>query len=163
MALMHKVAGAGGWCDRLAPELHPGFFGRTPCLALVTRLTRAYQVIPGMSTSEEARDNMVYRKFPGLVAAVLTGVIVPNEYLSSAQSPLHAWALDEISKADYRGHTYRHGRAVNNIRVVLQNLGLASPEHDYCPPCPANIERLVILVEDKDRGVDHYASTWGRF
>jgi hypothetical protein len=158
MALMHKVAGAGGWCDRLAPELHPGFFGRTPCLALVTRLARAYQVIPGMSTSEEARNNMVYRKFPGLVAAVLTGVIVPNEYLSSAQSPLHAWALDEISK-----DTYRHGRAVNNIRVVLQNLGLASPEHDYRPPCPANIERLVILVEDKDRGVDHYASTWRRF
>lgn len=163
MALIHKVAGAGGRCDWLAQEFHPGFFGRTPCLALITRLARAYQVIPGMSTSEKARGNMVYRKFPGLMAAVLTGVIVSNEYLSSAQSPLHAWALDETSKADYRGHTYRHGRAVNNIRVVLQNLGLASPEHDYRPPCPANIERLVILVEDKDRGVDHYAFTWGRF
>ena len=155
-ALIHQIVGAGGRCGRLVHEFHPCFFRRTPRLALVTGLACAYQIIPGMSTSEEARDNVVYGEFPGLAPAVLTGVIVPDENLSSAQSPLHARALDEVSKADYRGHAYRRGSAVNNIRVILQYFGLASPEHDDRPPRPADIERLVVLVQYKDRGVDHY-------
>jgi hypothetical protein len=54
-----------------------------------------------MVASEKARDNMVYGEFPCLPAAVLTGVIVSDEYLASAQSPLQAWALDQVHEADY--------------------------------------------------------------
>jgi hypothetical protein len=52
---------------------------------------------------------------------------------------------------------------VDNIRVILKYLSLASPEHDHRPPCPANIERLIILVEDKNRGVDHHTLRSVRF
>jgi len=110
-----------------------------------------------MCASEEARDNMVYGEFPCLFATVQTGEIVSNEDLASAQSPLHARPLDHVSKADYRWHRYGNRRTVHNIRVILQNLSLASPEQHNRPPRSANIERLVILVQDKDRGIYHNA------
>jgi len=155
--LIHEVVTAGGWCGGFASELHPRYFGWTPCLTLVTHFARTCQIVPGMCASEEARDNMVYGQFPCLFATVQTGVIVSNENLASAQSPLHARPLDHVSKADYRWHRYGNRRTVHDIRVILQNLSLAYPEQHNRPPCPANIERLVILVQDKDRGIYHDA------
>ncbi len=35
----------------------------------------------------------------------------------------------------------------NQSLAILYYVRFAPEEHDYCPPCPADIERLVVLVK----------------
>jgi len=108
-----------------------------------------------MFAPETARDNVVYGEVSGLLAAVLAGAIVSQKHLTSAHLPLCAGAFDEVDEAYYRGQSHGHGGAADIAGVLLQHLRLAPPYQDNRPPCPADIERLVVLIEDQDRGIDH--------
>jgi hypothetical protein len=108
-----------------------------------------------MFAPETARDNVVYGEVSGLLAAVLAGVIVPNEHLTSAHLPLCAGAFDEVDEAYHRRQGDGHGGAADIAGVFLQHLRLAPPDQDNRPPRSTDIERLVVLIEDQDRGIDH--------
>jgi len=84
-------------------EIHACHFGGTPCLALIAGPAGAYHVIPGMFAAQAARDNVVYGEVPGLLAAILAGVIVSQKHFTPAQLPLYAGTFDEVNQADHRG------------------------------------------------------------
>jgi hypothetical protein len=54
-----------------------------------------------MFAAEATRDNVVNGEFPGLFAAVLTGVIISKEYLASAHFSLCAGAFNHVDQADH--------------------------------------------------------------
>ena len=108
-----------------------------------------------MFAAEAAWDNMVYSEFSRLFAAVLAGVIVSKEHLASAHFSLCAGSFNHVDQADHGGQREGQGGAADITGVLLQHLSLAPPYQHNRPPCPANIKRLVVLVEDQDRGVDH--------
>jgi len=154
-AMIHYVVANYGWRRWLTAELHTCYFGRAPCFALVTGLAGAHHVFPGMFASKVARDNVVYGELPGMLAAVLAGVVISKEYLASAQLALCAGAFDEVNEADYRGQSHGQGRTADIAGVFLQHLCLAPPYQDNRPPRSTDIKRLVVLIEDQDRGIDH--------
>jgi hypothetical protein len=54
-----------------------------------------------MFAAEAAWDNVVYGELPGLFAAVLAGVIISKEYLTSAHLSLCAGAFNHVDQADH--------------------------------------------------------------
>ena len=85
----------------MAAEVHVRHFRRATRFALIAGLARAYHVLPGMFASEATWDNVVYSEFPGLFAAVLAGVIISKEYLTSAHLSLCAGAFNHVDQADH--------------------------------------------------------------
>jgi len=154
-AVIHYVVANYGRRRWLTAEFHASHFGRAPCFALVTGLAGAHHVLPGMFASEVARDDVVYGEVSGLFAAVLAGVIVSKKHLAPAHLPLRAGALDEVDQAYYRGQGHGQGRTADIAGVFFQHLSLAPPYQDNRPPRSTDIERLVVLIEDQDRGIDH--------
>jgi hypothetical protein len=154
-AVIHYVVADYGRRRGLAAQFHACYFGGTPCLALIAGPACAYHVIPGMFASQAARDNVVYGEVSGLLTAILAGIIVSNKHLTPAQLPLYAGTFDHVNQADHRGQIDSHRGAADCTRVFLQHLCLAPPEQDNGPPGTADIERLVVLIKNKDRGIYH--------
>jgi hypothetical protein len=99
-----------------------------------------------MLSAKKTGYDVVNSQIPRLFAAILASVIIANKNLAPAQSPLQARSFYEVYKPDYGGYPDRNGGAVHYVRVILQDLGLASIEHYHRSPCPANIQRLVVLI-----------------
>jgi len=154
-AMEHYVVAHRSWRAGLAHKVHTCYPRRTPCFALVTGLAGANHVVPGVSAAEAARSNVVYGQLSGLSATVLAGVVVSKEHLASAHFSLGAGAFYHVDEADDGGDGDGHGGAVEHARVFLEHLRLAPPDEDNCPPRPADIERLVVLIKNQDRGVNH--------
>ena len=100
-AVIHYVVANYRWRTWLMAEIHACHLRGTPRLALITGPAGAYHVLPGVFAPETARDNVVYGEVSGLLAAILAGVIVSNEHLTSAHLPLCAGAFDEVDEAYY--------------------------------------------------------------
>jgi len=139
----------------MAQKLHARHPGRTACLALIAGLAGAHHVLPGMFASEAARHDMVYGKLSGLPAAVLTGEIVPHKDFAATELSLRAGSFNHVNQADYRGERDCQGGAAEHSGVFLYHLSFAPPYQHDGSPRPADIQRFVILIENKDRGINH--------
>ena len=93
-------------------------------------------------------------------AAVLARVPVAAEDLATAQLDTGLRSLDVVLEPDHggRGDGHRHG--VDDLVVASQELGLFRTEQPECAPDVADVERLVVLVQDQYGCIDHRAQAF---
>jgi hypothetical protein len=161
VVLVHVVIGQGekvaaGRGAGLAHQLHVGFLGGASGLMPVAGDTGADDVFPGVLAAAVARHDVVEGQLAALHAAVLAGVPVPVEYLVTGHFPLAVRALDHTRQADDGRQLDGLADSADVTDAVLQHLSFALEDEDDGAAGAADGERLVALVQDKDRMVDHW-------
>jgi hypothetical protein len=90
-----------------------------------------------------------------MLAAVLTGIVVAAEYLLAREAHLWPWPLDHVYQANDRRQQEGVAGAAEIAVPVLQHLRLASIDQHKGPPGVADVQRLIILIQDQYSGIDH--------
>src|SRR5439155_23310035 len=82
-------------------------------------------------------------------AAVLAGVLIPQEDLASSESNTWTRPLDQVVQPDDGRNVEVPGRRAEDEPVHLQDLRLAAVDEDKRSARVAPVQRLVILVENE--------------
>jgi hypothetical protein len=93
---------------------------------------------------------MVQGEIAASLAAILAGVIIPDEDFLAGEFHLGPGSLDHVNEANYRwGRVFRTGRTQGKI-VFLEDFGLAiNYEHDRASHI-TDIQRFVVLIKNED-------------
>ncbi len=102
---------------------------------------------------------MVQRQGTGVNAAVLALVVVSGKHLAPREPAAMQRALHEVDQPDHRGLGEQGVRAVKVATALLQGFGLAAAQQRHRSPNVADIERLVVLIENQNGGGDHLLAT----
>ena len=123
--------------------------GRPAALAVVARLARRHEVLPRVAAAAVAREHVVEGEVVRLPAAVLAGVAVAAEDLAPGELDARPRPADVVLEPDdRRGAVDLPDRADLGV-VVLDDLGLG-PEHEAERPRDvADVQGLVVLVQDE--------------
>ena len=138
---------------RLSLETKPGLVERLAALAVVAGLARGDQVLPAVGATAVARHHVVERQVVGLAAAVLAGVPVAREDLATAELHARPRPADEVLETDHGGRAELRPRRPNHLVVVLDHLGLLTEQQSEGPWQIADVERLVVLVQNENDAV----------
>ena len=143
---MEDVIRIGSQGFRLLEQLHVGFCGRSPCLAMVARNTRADDVFPHMRAVSGARLDVVQGEVFRFFPTVLACEAIPEEYRPTRQPTVHQWAFDYVNQPYHRRERERLRDTANAALPVYQRLGLAATQQNDSPPCVANVKGLIVLI-----------------
>jgi hypothetical protein len=95
------------------------------------------------------RYDVVQGQVARLPAAVLAGIAVALEDLLTTEAHLRSGSLDHVDEADDGRQSEDKGGAAESPSALLQHLSLASVKQDEGSPGVADVERLVVLIEDE--------------
>lgn len=135
----------------LLQELHPGFCWSTSRLAMIAWNAGANDVLPNVGPTSVPRYHVVQSEGFGLPAAVLAGGPIPVEHFPPGQLPLNQWPLNHVQQANDGGQYNRVADTANLSTAVLQRLRLALGQQHNGTTAVANVQRLVVLVQHKNR------------
>src|SRR3990172_10138148 len=114
-----------------------------------------------MPSAAVARHDVVDGQVAAVGSAVLADVPVAGEHLSSAELDSRAGPSDQVDQANDRWGGDRQGRGVDHLVVSRNQLSLVGAEQVEGAPDVTDVERLVVLVEDKYRRVEQSAPPLG--
>jgi hypothetical protein len=136
------------------------FFQASAALAMVACRTGGHHVRPDVLASLVARLDVINRETPIATAAVLAGIIVPPEDFPTRQLDPRAGPMDLLFEP-YDAGAGQQARHCPDMPAAVDNqTSLPCQDKTDGPPCGADIKRLEIRVEDKDRLI-HGASIMG--
>ncbi len=73
-------------------------------------------------------------------------MFIPVIYFKTGQLSLEAGTLNKIGKTDYRRDRKGMIDRMYHSQTILQYLGLALENQNYCSPNLADVDRLVVLI-----------------
>jgi len=141
-----EVEDGGPGLEGFVQERHVSFFRGPPPFVAVTARAGADQVLPGMGAAAMPGDYVIDSEGVRLLAAILTGVIVPPEDLAPGQPDTRPGTPYKVGKPDNRGEWDDVSRAVYLAPPVLDDLRLASEQHADSAASITNVEGLIVLV-----------------
>ena len=144
------VVGARPWLVWLHPEVHVGLGYTLSTLAMITRTASRDDILPNVETASRAWDDVIDGELSTPPAAVLAGVIVANEDFPPRKLDPGTWTANEVVKPDNRWHDVNSPGSRNYFRVLLEYFGFATQDKNERAAHIADVERLVILVEDEN-------------
>jgi hypothetical protein len=113
------IAGGGG----LTGKTHPRLLRSTTGLAAVARLAATDNILPSVSAPSMSGDDVIKSQLLGLLAAVLTGVVISTEDLDAGELSRCMGAFDQGSKVYDRRNRNGAMYRVKLSRVLLHHLG----------------------------------------
>ena len=140
----------------LVEQAHIRLARRAARLAVVARDAGAHHIPPSVLPVARAREYVVKRQVAGGLAAVLAAKAVAVEYGAARQPPPNQRALDHIEEAYHRGNRHAARYRGYVVAAVYQRFGFAAPKQDYRPPRVADVEGLVVLVQNQHRLVQQH-------
>ena len=94
--------------------------------------------------------HMIQCQVMGNFSAVLTGVTVAPENLLPRETPSEDGTSYLVIQPDNRRNGKGGASGVENTTAILQHLGAFVKEQDDGPPRAADVEWLVVLIEDQN-------------
>ena len=141
----------------VALEPDPRLLERLAALAVVARLARGDEVLPGVAAAAVARDDVVEGQVVGLAAAVLAGVAVAREDLAPGQLDPRPRPPDLVLEPDDGRRAELGPRRPDDLVVVLDHLGLLAEHEPERPRQVPDVQRLVVLVQHEHDAVHRRA------
>ena len=138
---------------RFAMEAQACLVKRLAALAVVAPLARGDEILPGVSAATMARHDVIQGQVVGLPAAVLAGVPVAGEDLSTAELHPGPGSADHVLEPYDGGRAELRPRRPDHLVVVLDHLGLLPEQQSEGPGQIADVERLVIVVQNENDAV----------
>jgi len=120
--------------------------------------TGADDVFPGMLAAAIAGYDVVQREMPALLSAVLAGVAVTVENLVAGHFSFPMGTFNHLGEAYDRGQLDSGADSVDSADAVLNHLRFSPEDEDDGAASTADGERLVALVQDQYRMVNHELS-----
>ena len=136
---------------RHARETHVGAARGSAPLAEIAVATCGDKILPAPRAAKPPRNHMVDGEIVRPRAAVLAGVGIADEDLAATQLRHRPRSLDLVQHADDRRPREILAAGLNGVRVPLEDLGLALGEQHDRAPRDAHVQRLVVLIEKKNR------------
>jgi hypothetical protein len=96
-----------------------------------------------------AGDDVVQGQLLGALATVLAREAITQEDISPREAAIEVWPSHQTKEADNRWHRHHHARGAKGAPTVLHQLGLAAVQEDQSTAHSANVEGVVVLVEDE--------------
>src|SRR6266567_1092265 len=118
-------------------------------------MTGGDQVLPFVPPTAMLGNDVVDGEVAAAAPAVLARVPVPGEDLAPRELHAGARPLHQVHQADDRRRRDRHARRVDDLVIPLEELGLVRTEQVEGAPDVADVERLVVLIENQHRSVEH--------
>ena len=135
--------------ERRAEQAQARLVEQLAALAVVARLARRDEVLPGVPAATVAGDDVVEGQVVRLAAAVLAGVPVAGEHLAPRELDPRSRAPDLVLQADDGGRPVFRPRRPDHLVVVFDHFGLF-PEHEAEGSRQVtDVQRLVILVQNE--------------
>ena len=134
----------------MVKEAHPGAVGHAAALAVVANPAGGHQIVPTVLASQPPRDHMIQRQIQAVAPAILASVIVPPENFLLVQFHTGAGALDHALETNDRWRRIDCLVGMDLATPVEQHGSFVGEDQTDRAPNGADIQRLVIRVEDKD-------------
>jgi len=130
--------------------------------AMITRSAGAYQIFPAMGTTAMARQHMVKREISTAPITILAGVVIATENFTARKLNIGQGTTNHMAQSDDRRTSNGVVGRVQHGVVVFQHFGFTTQHKHQGTTCRADIEWLVIMVEDEYGRVhrDQTPSTW---
>src|SRR5215213_5604274 len=146
-AALDGVVAPGSRLAWFLAQGHPCFGWQLTPLAVIARLTRGNQIVPGVHSTSRARHDVVDGQVVTLPPAILAGVSVADEDLTPRKLDPRPRPVDQIDHADHRGRRKGACGGLYDPAVGLQDLRLAVEDEQDCPADVADVQRFVVLIE----------------
>lgn len=148
---VHQMGERGGLgTRRLSFQSHAGFLGSPTCLFVITWNAGSNHIVPRVRTVPDPWDYMIQSHILPLLATVLTGERVAPENLSTGQFSRKNGAANIVEQANDGWQLKRHRDRSHDNPAILDHLSFISQKQREGAALSANIERLIILIEDED-------------
>jgi hypothetical protein len=118
---------------------------------MVAVLAGSDQVVPVVLAASIARDDVVEGELSRAMAAVLAGVVVTEEDIAATEASAGVRSSDYVDQANHGGDLKNKRGATQVAPSVLQHLGFTSVQQDEDAPGTADVQRLVVLIENQYR------------
>src|SRR5215213_5736272 len=141
------VVAPSAWLPRLLAQGHPRFGRELTPLAMVARLARGDEIVPGVHSAAGARHDVVDGQVVTLPPTVLAGVAVTDKDLTPRELHARPRPVDQINHADHRRRRKRARGRLHDPAVGLENLRLAIEDEQDRPAHVADVQRFVVLIE----------------
>src|SRR6185369_11008939 len=142
--------------ERWPGQPESGLLEGLTALPVVARLARGDEVLPGVPAAAMAGHDVIERQVVALAPAVLAGVAVTGEDLAPAELDPRPGPADLVLEPDDRRRVIFGTRRVDDLVVVLDDLGLLAEHEPERPRQIADVQRLVILVQDEHHSVHRW-------
>lgn len=153
VTLNEGYIGGAGW---FLAKFHAGLLKPTVALLVVTASARADQVLPGVVPAEPFGDDMVNRHRSLVGAAILAGMVVPDQHILAGQDDSLVRDFAIMPEPDHRGQGETLADSVNPETVGgRDHLGLALKHEHEGPLGAAYSEGHKILIEHQDASVNY--------
>jgi hypothetical protein len=153
--LVKDVVGTRVGMKRFTNEPHARFLRCSAGLAVIAALAGRHQVFPCVSAASVSRYYMVDRELMHLLTAIHAREMIALEDLTPRETHFWAWPADHVDESDYRRSRIRHGCGPKQALALFEHLRLAMIEKDEGATNVADVQRLVVLVQNKNRGIEH--------
>jgi hypothetical protein len=141
-------------------QVHVDFFQAATAFAVIAARARSHNVVPHVLAALVARLDMIDCKAAVAPAAVLAGIIIPAEDLPAGQFDPGTGPMDLLFKPYHAGAGEQSRYRPDVAAAVHNETSLSCKNETDGPPCRADVNRLEICVQNKDRLV-HGASIMG--
>ena len=121
---------------------------RPTAFSVITGRASSHQILPGVITSQVARQDMVDGHYRSMLPAVLAGIAVTAHDFPLGELDMRTRALDHMDQADYRRAWESLRHRFNFPATIHDQAGFSAQNQRDRPPGIANIDRLEICVED---------------
>src|SRR5258708_7674900 len=110
----------------VAVQEHARLVGRSTALAMIAAPAGAYQVVPAVSATAVARDDVVQGEIAGTNTAVLAGLVIADEDLAARQAHARTGPLDHVDQPNNGWSWKQTIRRSNRDFGVFEHLRLAA-------------------------------------
>jgi len=138
-------------------QVHVDLLQAAPALAVIAGGTGGHHVVPDMLAALVTGLDVIDCKVPVAPAAVLAGIIVAPEDLPASQFDPGARPVDLLFETYDAGTGEQAGDGPDVAAAIHDQASLPCQDQTDGPPCRADVDRLEICIQDKDRLV-HGAS-----
>ena len=146
-AVVHRHARA----LRCARKAHIGATRCSAPLKEITATTCRNEIPPVPRTPKSPWNNMVDGGIGRRRTAVLAGVLITDEYLSATQLRHRPRSPDLVQHPDDRRPREVLAVGLNSVCVPFEDLSLPLGKQHDCASRDAHVQRLVVLIEKKNR------------
>src|SRR5215213_5639353 len=152
-AAFDGVVAPGTWLARFLAQDHPRFSRELTPFAMVARLARGNQIVPGVQSAAGAGHDVVDSQIVALPPAILAGVAIADEDFTPRELHPRPRPVDQIDHADHRGRGKDARRRLHDPAVGLQHFRLAVEDEQDRPTDVADVQWFVVLIEYQDSAI----------
>ena len=133
--------------------MHVRIRQRTAALAAIAGGARGDKVGPGIAAARSTRYDVIDGEVRALLPTVLAAIVVAPEDFAFGEFDARMRPPDEVAQADDAGAREQGVDRADMAASVLDDLGFADHDQADGPPRVADVQRLVVSIEDQNRFV----------